>query len=331
MTTITLVALSCSPAPEPQVADLTKATSGADDRFGVILSDTNYYEQTLELLGVRWYQDYSYDTRGIPKGTTKVLKVRSNRAPIADELQASARSRPGSYWMIGNEPNEPGQDDVSPEDYAAVFHQYVSIIKGADPTARIVGPEILNFDTTCTGCAGFPSGHSWLDSFRRSYRSAFNTEPPIDIWSIHTYNLDWERLPQVDYQAQIREIQAFRAYLDAVPALKSVPIWLTEFSVLWGYDGIRWNDQNGTMIASPEGTLREDKLSAYLNQMVGWLQTHAKELNLQRWFLFSSHAYKEPWATAPGGVALVHAGEDHLPKIAPLGTQYGRLAHGQQP
>lgn len=309
------------------IPDLTQQTASADDRFGVILSDGRNYQHSLRLMGIRWYIDYSFGTNGIPQGTEKVLKVRTNQSEAPERLQVAARERPGSYWLIGNEPNTPGQDDVSPESYAATFHGYVSAIKEADPSAIIVAPEILNFDATCSGCPGFTTGRAWVDQFRQSYRNAYGEEPPIDVWSIHTYDLDWEQLPQGNYQNQVAELGLLRSYLDAIPTSRNKPIWLTEFSVLWGYDGLQWAEHGGVMVASPQGPLREDHLASYLDQMVSWLRANAAELRIQRWFLFASHAYKEPWATAPGGIALLNkVGNDS--QLTALGARYHAFAHG---
>ena len=312
-------------AASTDAVDLTSITAQADNRFGIILSSNTYYQQTLKLVGLRWYQDFSFDTDGIPPGTTKVMKVRTNEQITPEELQTAAKQRPGSYWLIGNEPNSPSQDDLSAESYTKIFHDYVTTLKEADPLAKIVAPEILNFDATCTGCQGYQAGRQWLDDFRLAYKSLYGQEPPVDVWSIHTYDLDWTHLPQGDYLAQEKELMAYRDYLNALPEQQAKPIWLTEFSVVWGYDGMQWRTVDNEPLAFPVGELRRDRLTTYLQSMVTWLQANAAALNIQRWFLFASHAYQEPWAVAPGGIDLVD-GTGPAWHLTDFGRLYKELA-----
>lgn len=178
----------------------------ADDRFGVVLTDNSDSPRTLDLLGLSWYLDYTMDTRSVPAGAVKALKLQTSAPPAVSEVQTAARSYPSAYWIIGNEPNAPSQDAIEPEAYARVFQRYAAAIKEADPGARIAGPEILNFDYTCSGCPGFPSGRQWLEAFLAAYQRLYGQDPPVDVWTIHTYDLDWERLPQGDYGVQAVEI-----------------------------------------------------------------------------------------------------------------------------
>ena len=53
--------------------------------------------------------------------------------------------------------------------------------------------------------------------------------------------------------------------------------------------------------------------------MLGWLTDNAERLRLERWFIFSSHGYRDPWASVPGGIALLEPGSD-LPRLTPFGN-----------
>ncbi len=319
------------PSPQPSGAGaalaITPAPAGAplDPHFGVDVSNPQFLARSLDVMGVPWYIDYSYGINDLPPGFQKALKVPSNpRAPLAD-LAATAKARPGMYWVVGNEPNVPGQDDLDPDVSVETLRYYAEAIKAADPTAKLVGPEILNFDFTCTGCAGFRTGRSWLQAFRSTYQQRYGTEPPLDVWSIHTYDLKWDTLPQGDYRLQTDQIAALRAYLDETPALRAAPIWLTEFAVVWGYDSITWFNRGDGAFAQPNGAFRADHLAAYLTDMVNWLRANAAPLHIERWFVFSSHGYKEPWATGPAGVYLVDGLADNA-RLTDLGQLYRSLA-----
>lgn len=322
MVLATAVLTGCQ-AAAPQAATPTRPA--ADPRFGVILNNATHFQHTLDLVGADWYLDYSFRVDDVPPGRQKALKVPFRDKPEVGALQRAAKARPGSAWVLSNEPNVPGQDDLSPALYADQFYRYANALREADPTAIIVGPETLNFDTTCSNCAGYPAGRAWIDEFRAAYRTKYGGEPPIDVWSLHTYSLSWDVLPQRDYATQARELAAFRSYLDALPDHRGKPIWLTEFSVIWGYEGVRWQTLNGEVKAAPTGSFRSDLLTADLTEMLAWLKANATALRLERWFIFSSHAYQEPWATQPAGIALVEGVGDPA-QLTEFGDLYRKAA-----
>ena len=46
-------------------------------------------------------------------------------------------------------------DNCTAAQYATQLSYYATTIKGADPTARIVGPNALNWDYTCSDCTDY--------------------------------------------------------------------------------------------------------------------------------------------------------------------------------
>jgi hypothetical protein len=99
-----------------------------------------------------------------------------------------------------------------------------------------------------------------------------------------------------------------------------LPIWLTEFGVIWGYEGIQQVQQpDGTVKSAPQGQFRTDLMAAYLDQMFNWLTRNGPAMRIQRWFLYSMVATAEPWATAPAGIGLLQANSTQLTNF---GTQY---------
>lgn len=325
-----------STAPD-ESALATDACAG-DQRYGVAITNISNLEQDMKLIGANWYLDYTIDTNLVPKGCDKVLKLKINDMPTDNEILASAKARPGSYWIIGNEPNVPGQDEVSPAKYAEEFQRIRATIKEADSSAKIVAPEVLNFNTTCVGCSGFTSGRQWLEEFRASYKEKYGQEPPIDVWSIHSYDLDWTRMPMLDYESQVRELTAFRRYLDSIPGNRDRGFWLTEFAVLWGFDGIQWLPDKGAqmgisqgdvtpMKAHPVGELRTDLMTAYLTSILEWLEKNSASMKIEKWFVFSSHGHMEPWATASSGVALLRD-DGTGSQLTTLGTLYRERSQG---
>src|SRR5581483_12510372 len=97
-----------------------------------------------------------------------------------------------------NEPNIVGQDlypdkNSGPAVYAARYKTFYNAIKGADPTATIIGANILNWNTACQSCGGGNlNGVDWFPQFWEAYKQQNNGQtPPADAWGIHAYTIDW--------------------------------------------------------------------------------------------------------------------------------------------
>ncbi len=313
-----------------------QAATISNDRYGVIISGASdsVVRNNLNTLQMGWWYEFTgSDTN--PAGYNKVLLIRTPQDGLpksASELRAMTTKNPGAHWMIGNEPNVPGQDDVTPSRYAELFNYYATNIKAMDPNAKLVGPNVLNWDDTCSACGGFTSGHEWTSSFRSGYQTRYGAEPPIDVWGIHSYYINWGKLPMVDYQISIKQLTAMREYLNAISAHATKPIWITEFGVIWGYDGrkIIANSEcaNGFNCSGPEGSYRADLIKEYMNGFLGWLNTNADSQNIKKWFIYISHGSPEPYSSVFAGISLFDK-EGETGCLSEMGMLYAQLAGGQ--
>ena len=287
-----------------------------DPRFGVVIAgpnteDPSFLAATLEALGAGSWFSFAGNRANV---TGRVELVR----PGADlkDLTTRARARPGGAWLIGNEPNVPGQDDLQPGAYADFLAQVSDAIRSADPTAVLVGPNVLNWEKTCTGCPGFGQGRSWSEAFLAAYQERYG-KVPLDAWGIHTYSLDWDNLPLTDAAADHAQLISTRTWLDA-RGLR-LPLWLTEFGVIWGFEGIEWVDQGGRRTARPVGQFRADLVGNYLDSMLAWLTGSGGQARVERWFLYATAPPPEPYATEMAGIALMEPGRLIL---TPFGERY---------
>jgi len=99
-------------------------------------------------------------------------------------IAAIARQRPGSLWLIGNEPDVPVQDNVTPQKYAAAYQTIYSALKEADPTSRFA----IGGVTQPT-----PLRLQYLDLILAAYRDQFGQAMPIDVWNVHNFILQEKR------------------------------------------------------------------------------------------------------------------------------------------
>ena len=310
--------------------DVALRSSAGDSRYGVIALHRHVaggVRNVLARTGARSYLDYSSSLDDAPSGSEKIAVVRPANEPSGAELRAQAARHPGAAWAIGNEPNTGLQDNLSPRTYAAFFDRVVSAIRAGDPSARIVAPNTLNFDFRCRGCAGDdPTGREWIDGFRAAYRELRGTEPPIDIWGIHAYDIDWIDPPMTDVAVLQAQLEGLRAYLDAIPEHRGRPIWLTEFAIIWGYDDWRISDgPDGKPLVAPVGRFRADLIEAFLGDALDWLESRGRQLGVERWFVFADHGIPDPIFTDFAGISLLEA-PDARSDLTRLGRIFRRRA-----
>ncbi len=313
------------PATESTVGPRT-----GDSRYGVIALHRHVdggVRNVLARTGARSYLDYTANLDDAPHGTEKMAVVRPASEPSAAELRSQAARHPGAAWAIGNEPNTGLQDNLTPKAYAAFFDRVVTAIRAGDPSARIVAPNTLNFDFRCRGCAGDDlTGREWIDGFRAAYRDLRGTEPPIDIWGIHAYEIDWIDPPMTDVSVMQAQLEGLRSYLDSIPAYRGRPIWLTEFAIIWGFDDWRVGaGPDGELLVAPAGRFRADLIEAFLGEALDWLETRGRHLGVERWFVFADHGIPDPIFSSFAGISLLEA-PDARSDLTRLGRIFRRRA-----
>ncbi len=314
-----------SPAAAPLVtAPVSPVGPSAQDRrsrYGVNLSQAD--ASRVQALGLEWFIPCCSPDYTPPPGTRipQRLFFAQPGGRDAGTLRTRVLRWPGAYWFIDNEPNVPEMGNLTPEAYAEALAWAAGVIKAADPTAKLVGPHVLNWSVTCERCAGYTEGRAWTEAMRAVYLARYEQEPPFDVWALHIYDVDWSVLPQGNAERQINQVRGLREWLDSHPGLRDRPIWLTETGILWGYPAIEWRDG----LAAPAGAFAHDHVERYMRTLFGWLEANAAALSIERWFLWSVWQGRESWNTAFGGITLVEGPQPNA-SITPLGRLYQELA-----
>lgn len=306
------------------------AAPSSHNRFGVaITAGTATIQNTYNQLGLSWWYVYGLSTPSASPGhgVAHIAVNPANRIPVAT-LQAGALAVPGGSWLIGNEPNVPGQDNITPQQYATELNYYASTIHAVDPKANLVGPNVLNWDATCLSGCSFTQGHGWTDQMRLTYLAQYGVNPPFATWGIHLYALDWYNTPMdsaADIASDEAEMGAFSAYLTNLRLTQ--PIWLSEFGIVWAYPGwtvVPTGCAAPPVCIAPVGSYDQAGVTAFLTTFVHWLEGNRR---VERWFLFSNSPYADTFATAPGGISLLtNPSTTALPSAS--GTTYQSLANG---
>jgi hypothetical protein len=248
------------------------------------------------------------------------------------EVEQTASSYPGSYWYMFGEPNKYGY--ITGSRFAPVFKYYYDLITTADPDAMIIGPAILNWDFTCIGCSGYQPGESWLIEFINAYLTNYGIRPPVDVWAIDTYPIDWWNTPNNDPDPAKQptwkgekvphskivtdQLEGMRQYLNA-NQYANTPIWITEIAIHVGYSN--WIFDPWPQIV-PQGEYHWDNMSDYITQVLDWLETNWETYKIDKWFFFT------PWKDivnvgTDGYMGIVFFdGPDDNASINCLGEQY---------
>jgi hypothetical protein len=101
--------------------------------------------------------------------------------PSWTELASMVADNPGSTWFIGNEPDRREfQDDVHPDSYARLYHDFYTFLKAEDPTC-LVGVGGVVQPT--------PIRLQYLDLILTAYDSDYGGLMPVDVWNVHIYIL----------------------------------------------------------------------------------------------------------------------------------------------
>ena len=266
---------------------MATATPNGDPRFGLIIGgQADATAHALALLHAQWFIGAA--SADLAHAPTRVQPI--NPDDLAG-LAADARQYPGRYWSLELEPNgwNAPEARAQPAAYAQTLHAVATALKAADPTARLIGPDVLNWSAPCIGCGGMVTGEAWTQAMRAAYLADYGQEVPIDVWTIHTYPLDWQHLPTVNYPLMEQQLIALRQYLDGIPSLAGRPIWDTELGAHWGYTAYQFKTINGRSVLVPAGTLRSDLVEDYVRQMLAWLVANGARYGVARWFVFATY------------------------------------------
>ncbi len=196
------VAMTSTSAPTPTPESLVDAPPppppagfnvppGERFRLGVSVpygASSSQIVDVLAALEVGWVMDWAARSSPvIPPGVEYAQTVRfrgGKLSPEAPTLTAVAAARPGSLWLISNEPDVRWQDNVTPEVYAQLYHEAYTAIKAGDPGAVVAAGGIAQ-----------PSAlrHRYLERALAAYHASYGASLPAQAWHIHNYMLREER------------------------------------------------------------------------------------------------------------------------------------------
>lgn len=192
--TATVAVQSPDPEPTPQPAPTTVGAEPSNLRsrlgVGVPLEVTQFTfdADDARTLGLGWYLDWHVDPDPVKSEGlefAQMVRVRGdNYFPARADIIAAIAANPGALWLIGNEPDVMWQDNTTPAQYAARYHELHTLIKTLDPSAQVA----IGAVTQVT-----PLRLQYIEDVLAAYETLTGTPMPVDVWNIHTFILREER------------------------------------------------------------------------------------------------------------------------------------------
>jgi hypothetical protein len=167
---------------------LTPVESAELIRFGVsggLWSATSAFDAGLPFGSLlNWHVEVKPPERDILFWQMVRINEEGIRRTTWEEIAQAIQANPGSFWIVGNEPDVRWQDNVTPKRYAEIYHEVYTFVKSRDPGAKLV----IGGVTQPT-----PLRRAYLDLILDYYQETFDQAMPIDVWNVHAFTLREER------------------------------------------------------------------------------------------------------------------------------------------
>ncbi len=132
--------------------------------------------------GAEFGQTIYFSISGVShcNAATEHSQISANISDAA--LISRVQANPGAMWMIGNEPDSYfNGSPIHPHLYAELYHHYYTLIKNADPTAKIAMGSVVQPS---------PKRIEYLDKVLTHYQATYTESLKTDLWGIHLYRLN---------------------------------------------------------------------------------------------------------------------------------------------
>lgn len=175
--------------------------SDLTSRFGINVHRDSGATKNLHMyphqdMNFGWYTDYHHVKPSLsPDGITYVHMVKPlwvQIETISQQLGPQLAENPGATWLVGNEPDNVGQDGFYLESagaYAAYYHNVYSFIKATDPTAQVTIAGVVQPS---------PLRLKYLDQVLLEYESQFRKRLPMDFMNVHNFVMSERATPGED-------------------------------------------------------------------------------------------------------------------------------------
>lgn len=220
-----------------------------------------------------------------------------------DKFRNYVNRNKGAVWIIGNEPEDSWQDNLSATEYAKMFHIYFTQVKHLDPTAKFTIASVAGI----VHYREFTQMKTYYDAVFAEYKRLYGVDIPFDYWNIHAYYHGWtndhpKTNPEMVNLVFANIIDPYLQYRQTVAGglYKNKPILVTEIG-----------------IAAKELSLSQDQVIEYMKLSTSRLLPLVDQGTIESFFWFyggwddgtyvNSNLLQSDWRTPTSlGVAYAH-------------------------
>ncbi|MEZ4617241.1 MAG: hypothetical protein R2867_17260 [Caldilineaceae bacterium] len=130
-----------------------------------------------------WYHDYNQQLHPTaPNGMLyhQMLRTSLDTSRLEELVGPLVDANPGAVWVLGNEPDRYGQDEMTPAAYAVFYHDLYTFLKARDAASRVAIGAIVQ---------ATPLRLRYLDMVLDEYHARYGTRLETDFWTLHGFNL----------------------------------------------------------------------------------------------------------------------------------------------
>lgn len=198
----------------------------------------------VAVLNAGWVADHQI-RESFPTSMDRAMVMRTHGGYQLDpaSLGPIVDANPGATWLLGSEPDSIYNDNALPEEYARIYHDLYTFIKGRDAMAWVAAGGIVQ---------PTPIRLAYLDLALAAYQSAYGEPMPVDLWHIHNAILNEQRnvwgagippgidvdegvIRQIDDNDNVaifeEQVRAFRQWM-ADRGYGGYPLIISEYGVL---------------------------------------------------------------------------------------------------
>jgi hypothetical protein len=191
---VALAAALCAGLSQVRVLASSSTPAGGDPaagcRFGVDVPNNQQTDFTLfntGMLHAGWQMDWmtapTPPLASLEYVNTIILQPKGldyTATPTGTALAKLVLARPGAMWLVGNEPDCTGEDNLRSGVYARAYHDVYYRIKAIDPTARLGAGSIVQ---------PTPLRIHYLNNVLAAYQQRYGEPLPTDFWATHSHIL----------------------------------------------------------------------------------------------------------------------------------------------
>lgn len=119
--------------------------TGPLSRKGVGLAcDPTPWQEVADPTGTDWFYDWSVSSARREEAGERYVPTVRTKYGRPDSTTAFAAAYPGSYWLVGNEPNHLNEDNLAPDEAARAYSSLCAAILEVDPSAKCIVGGVLN-------------------------------------------------------------------------------------------------------------------------------------------------------------------------------------------